>query len=227
MNEYSRELMHMTTSEKADYNRRYYQRNKQYWKDYYKTGHRIGRKPGALSGYYSQYYDGVDRRTIRSGWDTRRSQIKNQRREANDYYERRRQQYKEGKDRGYYEVTGKSIGISASTGKVTEQPYSYKVDFPKEAYKPAVKQLKKDLRTAAREQIKAEKDAITEQKRQVIEEITSRMENIKLSDMNEYEKKAALKEGKAMIREMKKGYLKHLFTLFVSQIRTYGFNPVV
>ena len=27
----------MTTSEKADYNRRYYQRNKQYWKDYYKT----------------------------------------------------------------------------------------------------------------------------------------------------------------------------------------------
>ena len=50
MNEYSRELMHMTTSEKADYNRRYYQRNKQYWKDYYKTGHGIGRKPGALSG---------------------------------------------------------------------------------------------------------------------------------------------------------------------------------
>lgn len=43
MNEYSKELMHMTTSEKADYNRRYYQRNKQYWKDYYKTGHGIGR----------------------------------------------------------------------------------------------------------------------------------------------------------------------------------------
>lgn len=50
MNEYSRELMHMTTSEKADYNRKYYQRNKQYWKDYYKTGHGIGRKPGKLSG---------------------------------------------------------------------------------------------------------------------------------------------------------------------------------
>ena len=50
MNEYSRELMHMTTSEKADYNRRYYQRNKQYWKDYYKTGHGIGRGLGVLSG---------------------------------------------------------------------------------------------------------------------------------------------------------------------------------
>jgi hypothetical protein len=57
MNEYSRELMHMTTSEKADYNRRYYQRNKQYWKDYYKTGHGIGRKPGALSGVDQDYRD--------------------------------------------------------------------------------------------------------------------------------------------------------------------------
>lgn len=43
MNDYSRELMHMTTAEKAAYNREYYQRNKQYWVDYYKTGHGIGR----------------------------------------------------------------------------------------------------------------------------------------------------------------------------------------
>lgn len=50
MNEYSKELMHMTTSEKADYNRRYYQRNKQYWKDYYKTGHGRGRSTAVLSG---------------------------------------------------------------------------------------------------------------------------------------------------------------------------------
>lgn len=50
MNEYSRELMHMTTSEKADYNRRYYQRNKQYWKDYYKTGQGRGRSTAVASG---------------------------------------------------------------------------------------------------------------------------------------------------------------------------------
>lgn len=51
MNEYSRELMHMTTAEKAAYNREYYQRNKQYWVDYYKTGHGIGRAVSKIKEY--------------------------------------------------------------------------------------------------------------------------------------------------------------------------------
>ena len=48
MNDHSRELMHMTTAEKAAYNRDYYRRNKQYWVDYYKTGHGTGRKNNSL-----------------------------------------------------------------------------------------------------------------------------------------------------------------------------------
>jgi hypothetical protein len=46
MNNDAEYLMHMTTAEKAAYNRKYYQRNKQYWVDYYKTGHGIGRNGG-------------------------------------------------------------------------------------------------------------------------------------------------------------------------------------
>lgn len=46
MNNDAEYLMHMTAAEKAAYNRKYYQRNKQYWVDYYKTGHGIGRNGG-------------------------------------------------------------------------------------------------------------------------------------------------------------------------------------
>ena len=51
MNEYSKELMHMTDAEKADYNREYYRKQRQYWLDYAKTGHGIGRQasPGTSS----------------------------------------------------------------------------------------------------------------------------------------------------------------------------------
>ena len=51
MNEYSKELMHMTDAEKADYNREYYRKHRQYWLDYAKTGHGIGRQasPGTSS----------------------------------------------------------------------------------------------------------------------------------------------------------------------------------
>lgn len=44
MNEHSKELMHMTDAEKADYNREYYRKHRQYWLDYAKTGHGIGRQ---------------------------------------------------------------------------------------------------------------------------------------------------------------------------------------
>ena len=44
MNEYSKELMHMTDAEKADYNREYYRKHRQYWVDYANTGHGIGRQ---------------------------------------------------------------------------------------------------------------------------------------------------------------------------------------
>lgn len=44
MNEYSKELMHMTDAEKADYNREYYRKHRQYWLDYAKNGHGIGRQ---------------------------------------------------------------------------------------------------------------------------------------------------------------------------------------
>lgn len=44
MNEHSKELMHMTDAEKADYNRQYYRKHKQYWVDYANTGHGIGRQ---------------------------------------------------------------------------------------------------------------------------------------------------------------------------------------
>lgn len=46
MNNDAEYLMHMTAAEKAAYNRKYYQRNRQYWVDYYKTGHGIGRNGG-------------------------------------------------------------------------------------------------------------------------------------------------------------------------------------
>ena len=229
MNDHSRELMHMTTAEKAAYNRDYYRRNKQYWVDYYKTGHGTGRKPGSFSGSTnntSQYYNGIDRYSVRSAWDTRRSQIKKEQRDANDSYKQARQKYKDAKKRGYYEETGVKTGVSPDTGEFTMTPYSYKVDFTKDDYKSAVKRLKNDLRAAARNQIETEKAAIRKQKQQLIEEIMSRMETIKLSDLSSADKKAALKEGKAIIREMKRGYRKHMFSLFVSQIRTYGFNPV-
>lgn len=51
MNEYSKELMHMTDADKADYNRQYYRKHRQYWLDYAKTGHGIGRQasPGTSS----------------------------------------------------------------------------------------------------------------------------------------------------------------------------------
>jgi hypothetical protein len=44
VNEYSKELMHMTDAEKADYNREYYRKHRQYWVDYANTGHGIGRQ---------------------------------------------------------------------------------------------------------------------------------------------------------------------------------------
>ena len=90
MNEYSRELMHMTTSEKADYNRRYYQRNKQYWKDYYKTGHGIGKLSGGLTEHVTnpwynptrtkEYYTMPDGRVrVKStSWDKHHTQANTQ-----------------------------------------------------------------------------------------------------------------------------------------------------
>lgn len=50
MNEHSKELMHMTDAEKADYNRQYYRKHRQYWLDYAKTGHGIGRQSSPNTG---------------------------------------------------------------------------------------------------------------------------------------------------------------------------------
>jgi hypothetical protein len=50
VNEYSKELMHMTDAEKADYNRQYYRKHRQYWLDYAKTGHGIGRQSSPNTG---------------------------------------------------------------------------------------------------------------------------------------------------------------------------------
>ena len=44
MNEFSKELMHMTDAEKRAYNREYYRKNREYWKNYAETGHGIGRQ---------------------------------------------------------------------------------------------------------------------------------------------------------------------------------------
>ena len=45
-NQYSKYLCHMSPSEKAAYNRSYYQRHKDYWKDYYSVGKTTGRPRG-------------------------------------------------------------------------------------------------------------------------------------------------------------------------------------
>lgn len=43
MNDWSKELMHMTKAEKKEYNKNYYQQHKNYWSDYYSNGKTVGR----------------------------------------------------------------------------------------------------------------------------------------------------------------------------------------
>lgn len=250
MNEYSRELMHMTTSEKADYNRRYYQRNKQYWKDYYKTGHGIGRGLGVLSGSApkkrmpknkddvvlynrtrlgvaqpTEYYNGLTKESVANAWDRRRQRLKDER----EFFSNERKAYdtqaREAAKKGYWETVNKTPSNRDGDWGFDVQDQSHKRKYTKGQYIDEKAQQREIDRAQQREKIAKEREEAKKQRDAVVKEVTDRIKHFKASDLLKKDKRAVISQGYAIIRAMNKGYRKHMFSLFIDQIRTYGSDP--
>lgn len=254
MNNYSRELMHMTTSEKADYNRRYYQRNKQYWKDYYKTGHGIGRglgTPGATAATVqpkktpknkedvvlynrtrlgvaqpTEYYNGLTKESVSNAWDRRRQRLNDERKFLSNERKSYDKKAKEAAKKGYWETKTSMPSKREGDWGFDVQDQSYKQRYTKGQYIDEKNSATEFHRTQQREKIAKEREDAKKQRDAVLKEVTDRIKQFKSSDLLDKDKRKVISQGYSIIRAMNKGYRKHMFSLFIDQIRTYGADPL-
>lgn len=243
MNEYSKELMHWGRGEEAK-DHKYLSRELIRGKWRYKY------KPDALSGslgtrkqkdknemvWYnkqrlgqidkSDLYNGLSKESVKNAWDRRRTRMNEERKLIKSDRDANEKKAKEAAKKGYWENVSYSPSNRDTTWGFDQKKNSVKTKYTKGQYIDE-RQASRDFdRNRIKEQLAKETEDAKAQKKKITDEVHTRMKTIRISDLSKAEKREALKEGRAIIKEMKRGYRKHVLNMLVSKIRLLGFDPL-
>lgn len=204
MNDYTLSALYhaLTPQWKKDYNHQYYLRNKEKWKGYRQT---------------SDY--------VRNDYKTAIENTKKMMRDASTAWKQSKRQAKADAKRGYRETTDTKFVYNPDTDWYDLVPYSKREAYSKKQYKQDAKDARRKSKQEVRNYVYEAKKNSKEYTKNLIESVKQDMQNIKMSDMSSADKRKAIKEGRRIIKEAKKGQRKLNFELTITKLKSLGLNP--